>query len=331
MHAGLRCYDSPLPIRLLHVSSSTPHHLSRADYLRGASWGLAAITIWVGWILYTRVAVTKSMHPVDLIALRYGCAGLLMLPIVLRKGFAVRRVGTARWLWMVAGAGVPYVMLSSSGLQFAPAAQAGALIPGTMPLWAALLAIVFLKEHISGWRRAGLALIPVGIVTILGTGLFHFESGYWQGHLLFIGSAMCWAIFTVAMRGSGLDSIHAAAIVSVVSMLVYLPIYLLFLPHGLSAAPWPAIVGQTVFQGVFVSILSLIAYARAVNILGASLAASFASLVPAASMLLAIPLLGEIPGHSDLIGIAVITSGVFLASGAYAAFVPDRNLARSAT
>jgi drug/metabolite transporter (DMT)-like permease len=259
------------------------------------------------------------MSPVDLVALRFSCAGLVMLPMVWRKGFAIARVGIGNWLLLVCGAGVPYVLLSSSGLQFAPAAQAGALIPGTLPLWAALLALVFLKEHIYGLRRVGLALIPMGIATILGTGLFHFETGYWRGHLLFIGASMTWAVFTVAVRRSRLEAMHAAAIVSVVSMVVYLPVYLLFLPHQLAATPWSAIIGQTLFQGIVVSILSLVAFARAVNILGASLAASFASLVPVLAMLAAIPLLGEIPGKSDVLGIAVITVGVFLASGAYTA------------
>ncbi len=307
------------------MSSPLPHHLSRVEYIRGALWGLSAISIWVGWILYTRVGVTSAtskMSPYDLVALRFACAGLVMLPIVLRNGLAIDRIGIVNWLLLVCGAGIPYVLLSSSGLQFAPAAQAGALIPGTLPLWAALLALIFLKEHISGLRRVGLALIPIGIIAILGAGMFHFETGHWRGHLLFIGASMTWAIFTVALRvagRSGLDAMHAAAIVSVVSMVVYLPVYLLFLPHQLGATPWSAIIGQTLFQGIVVSIVSLVAFARAVHILGASLAASFASLVPVLAMLAAIPLLGEIPGNSDVLGIAVITVGVFLASGAYAA------------
>ncbi len=316
------------------MSAPAPHHLSRAAYIRGALWGLGAISIWVTWILYTRVGVTSptsKMSPYDLVALRFACAGIVMLPLLLRRGLAIGEVGLLNWLLMVGCAGVPYVLLASTGLQFAPAAQAGALIPGTLPLWAALLGLFVLKEHISGLRRIGLALIPVGLATILGAGLFHFETGFWRGHLLFMAASMTWATFALAVRRSAIDPMHAAAIVSVISMVVYLPIYLLFLPHQLTHTPWSAIIGQTLFQGIIVSIVSLVAFARAVNILGASLAASFASLVPVMAMLAAIPLLGEIPGKTDVIGIAVITVGVFLASGAYAALGFEAKFSRSAT
>ena len=114
--------------------------LSRATYLTGALWGVFAISIWVGWILLTRFGVTTSLSPYDITALRFGCAGVLLSPIVIRRGLAVRQVGLPLLAVICAGAGVPYVLIASGGLQFAPAAQAGALIPGTMPLWAALLA-----------------------------------------------------------------------------------------------------------------------------------------------------------------------------------------------
>ena len=51
-----------------------------------------------------------------------------------------------------------------------------------------------------------------------------------------------------------------------------------------------------------------------------SLGAGFASLVPVLAMLAAIPLLGEIPKPTDYLGIAAVTIGVFLSSGAYQAF-----------
>ena len=295
--------------------------------MQGAAWGLFAISIWVGWILLTRYGVTTTLSPYDITALRFACAGLLLAPVVYRRGWGIRQVGITKWLVIVCCAGVPYVLIASSGLQFAPAAHAGALVPGTMPLWAALLAMLFLKEKITGVRKLGLMLIPVGIVIFVGAGLTDFASGNWRGHLLFLTAAMTWASFTVAMRSagqSGFTPLQAAAVVSVVSAVVYLPVYLLFLPHRIMEAPLGPIITQTIYQGIFVSIISLYAYARSVAILGASLGASFASLVPVLAMLTAIPLLGEWPKASDYIGIAAITFGVFLSSGAYQAILRKR-------
>ena len=304
--------------------SSLHTPLSRASYLKGAAWGLFAISIWVGWILLTRYGVTTTLSAYDITALRFACAGLILAPVVYRQGWGVREVGIRKWLVIVSCAGVPYVLIASSGLQFAPAAHAGALIPGTMPLWAALLAMCFLKEKITGLRRLGLMLIPIGIFIFIGAGLTDFASGNWRGHLLFLAAAMSWASFTVAMRSagqSGFTPLQAAAVVSVVSAVIYLPVYWLFLPHRIMQAPIGPIIIQTLYQGIFVSIISLFAYARAVSILGASLGASFASLVPVLAMLCAIPLLGEWPRASDYIGIAAITFGVFLSSGAYQAIL----------
>lgn len=309
---------------IAHAADISRQHvpLSRKKYLTGAAWGLFAISVWAGWILLTRYGVTTSLSPYDITALRFGCAGLILLPIVVREGFGLRKIGFRLWAIICFGAGVPYVMIASSGLQFAPAAHAGALIPGTMPLWAALLAMYFLKENISGIRKLGLTLIPIGIVIFVGAGLTHFETGYWRGHLLFLTAAMCWASFTVAMRkasDAGFTALHAASVVSVVSAILYVPVYIFWLPHRIADAPMSAIVIQTIYQGIFVSFVSLFAFARAVSILGASLGASFASLVPALAMLAAIPLLGEVPKPADYLGIAAVTLGVFLSSGAYQA------------
>lgn len=307
--------------------SSTVTIEPRYSYVEGAMWGLFAISIWVGWILLTRHGVTTSLSPYDITALRFACAGLLLLPIVLRDGWGLAKIGWRLWLIICAGAGVPYVLIASGGLQFAPAAHAGALIPGTMPLWAAVLAMIFLHEKIGGIRRAGLMLIPVGIVILVGSGLTDFASGNWRGHLLFLTAALCWASFTVAMRrasSKGLTALHAAAIVSVVSAIWYLPVYALLLPHRIAEAPMSVIVIQTLYQGILVSIVSLFAYAKAVEKLGASLGSSFASLVPVLAMLAAIPLLGEVPKPADYFGIAAVTVGVFLSSGAFQAVFKRR-------
>jgi drug/metabolite transporter (DMT)-like permease len=117
------------------------------------------------------------------------------------------------------------------------------------------------------------------------------------------------------MRQARLDPLHAAALVSTGSLVIFLPVYLTVDGAGLARVPIADLAVQAVFQGVLVTIVSLLFYGRAVAILGASAGAAFGALVPALSALLAIPLLGEWPTHTGWTAIALISGGVYLASG----------------
>ena len=97
--------------------------------------------------------------------------------------------------------------------------------------------------------------------------------------------------------------------------MIYLPIYLALSGPRLALRPLADIAVQAAFQGVLVTIVGVVLYGRAVAMLGASAGAIFGALVPALSALFAIPLLGEWPDRTDWLGIALISSGVFLASG----------------
>src|SRR3982750_537338 len=99
------------------------------NYLKGASYGFAAVGIWASWSVLTRLAVTTSLDAWDIAALRYGVAGLILAPILVQRGLARGRLG---WLGLpvfIAGQGAPYALLAGGGLRFAPARDAGALNP----------------------------------------------------------------------------------------------------------------------------------------------------------------------------------------------------------
>jgi len=168
-------------------------------YLRGAAYGLAAVSIWAGWIVVARLGLRSSLTPWDIAALRFGVAGLLLLPLVLAKGLALDRLGWGGLAAIVLGGAAP-VFLANTGLLFAPAAHAGALFPGVMPLLVALLAAVVLHDEITGIKKLGFALMLPGVLAItLGSG---GELGSMQnlGHALFLCAGLAWAFYTVALR-----------------------------------------------------------------------------------------------------------------------------------
>ena len=123
-------------------------------YTRGALYGLAAFSIWSGWIVVARLGLRTSLTPWDIAALRFGVAGILLLPYVLVKGFALERLGGVGLAAIVFGGAAP-VLLANSGLLFASAAHAGALFPGVMPLMVALLAAAFLQETFTKAKKIG--------------------------------------------------------------------------------------------------------------------------------------------------------------------------------
>lgn len=288
----------------------------RRQLARGVAWALFTILLWASWQIATRFGVTRSMSVYDLVAVRFAVAALVMLPIVWKHGFAIRRLGVGTVLVLAATAGAPYVLVAAGGLSLAPAGQGGALIPGVLPLWVTLLGMLFLRERPSRTRFVGLALIFVGAATIVGVEGIAQSSDQLFGQVLLLGSSCMYAVYSLLNRRSALTSLHATAIVSVVSAVLYLPIYVLFLHPTLALATTQAIAFQALYQGVIISLGALIGWNRSLELLGAARLAPFASLVPVLTLLAAIPILGEVPGPGEWIGTLLISCGVPLASGA---------------
>src|SRR5712691_9073888 len=188
-----------------------------------------------------------------------------------------------------------------------------------MPLFVALIAAVLIGERLAMTRRLGLTLILAGALVIVGLHLDGWSTGATAsrtfGDALFLCASFLTACFTVVMARAKLDPLHAAALVSTGSLVLYLPIYVALSGARLAQIPLADLAVQAVFQGILVTIVSIVLYGRAVVILGASAGAAFGALVPALSALLAIPLLGEWPEAADWAAIILISAGVYLASG----------------
>jgi drug/metabolite transporter (DMT)-like permease len=288
-----------------------------SGYLKGAMSGFAAVSIWASWSVFTRLAVTTNLNTWDITALRFGVAGLILAPMVIRRGLARDRLGWLGLAVIVAGNGAPYALIAAGGLQFAPAYASGALNPGCMPLFVALIATVVLKEQLSIGRKVGLLLILMGALIIVAC---QGWSGTWSisrtiGDALFLLASFLTACFTVTMRQAKLEPLHATALVATGSLVIYLPIYLAFYGARLEQLTLAEFAVQAFFQGVLVTIVALVLYGRAIVILGASDGAAFGALVPALSALFAIPLLAEWPNESSWIAIVFVSIGVYLASG----------------
>jgi drug/metabolite transporter (DMT)-like permease len=283
----------------------------------GVGSGLLVVLCWASWIVATRFGVTTHLTPFDIAFLRYVVASAILAPVLLLRGFGVRQIGLWRTLVLVSGAGLPYLLIGSTGMTFAPASDSGAVTVGTMPVFVAVLSALTDNEKFDATRVVGFVAVTVGIIGIAAHGLFHIESGAWRGHVLFLASAALFAIYTVTFRHSGIGPWHAAAIVNFYSLVIFAPVYFLASgAHLLAQAPSEVMV-QAVMQGVVSAIAALFFYGDAVRRLGASRAAVLSSFTPVVAALLAMPLLGEFPTRLTWAAIIVVSVGVVLASGGF--------------
>jgi drug/metabolite transporter (DMT)-like permease len=256
---------------------------------------------------------SNALDAWDVTALRFGVAGLLLLPLFVRRGLGA--LGPLRAVFLSIGAGAPYLLLTAGGLAFAPAGHMGIITPSCMLLCSTLGGAWILREPLNAPRLLGVGAVTTGLVALGWDGLANHGELTWLGDAMFALGGLFWASYTIASRRWSVEPLHATAVVGVLSMVLYLPGYAWLAGDGIVAAPWRDLIVQGVFQGVLSAIVALLFYTRAVAILGAARGAVFAALVPAFSLLVAIPLLHETPTALQLAGVAIVTVGMVLALG----------------
>ena len=134
---------------------------------------LALVALMVTMIVWgSTFVVTKSVldeaGPFAVTALRFGIGLLVLLPFAYRRGFRVRLALKPAFLLFGLTGVVLYFGLQNLALVFTSAANA-ALISAGVPVAAALLARVFLKERIPLPRLFGIGLSVIGVLLVSDT------------------------------------------------------------------------------------------------------------------------------------------------------------------
>jgi len=285
--------------------------VSPREFVIGLACALGVVVLWSSFHLISRFAVQTTLSAYDLVVLRLGIGGVLMLPVALRYGLGHLRLWQAFVLAMLAGPG--FAVFAFTGYQFAPASHGSAILAGAIPLFTAPIAWLALGERLTGWQIAGLAGILAGVLLLVGDSFGSFGGEVWRGDVLFVIGVADWAVFTLLARAWRVEPMRCTALVAVISMIVYAPIHFALLPSRFATAPLLDIAGQAVFQGVFSMIISLWLFTRAVAALGAALTTTITAAVPATATVGALLVLGEPLTTIIGAGVALVTIGMLAA------------------
>lgn len=304
---------------LVCAMTSTLQDPGRQAVRQGLAWGLLAAAIWASYSVLARYAVKAGLGPADLTLLRFAPGALLMAPLLWRYGLRdLAGIGWRRGLLLTLLAGPGFSMLFMTGFTLAPLAHGAVIAPAAQMLAGVLLSAWIAHQGLTREATIGAAFVLLGLVFVGGDALLQVQ-GEWTllGDGLFLLAGCCWGLFGALSRRWQLEPLRLTAVVLVLSMLLFAPGYLLLADFGrLAAASGELIVVQLLAQGLGAGLVAMLAFNRAVALIGSARAAFFGALVPGAATLLAVPVLGEIPSLLQLLGIAAVVVGLLIAFGA---------------
>jgi drug/metabolite transporter (DMT)-like permease len=284
---------------------------------RGLGFGLAAVAMWAAYLAFARAGVNAGLTPVDFVFLRFVTAGAIMLPWLIHKGIGnLGGVGWRRGAALALFAGPLFIALGVGGYTFAPLAHGAVVQPSALTLGAMAASWLIFGERPPRARAFGVAIILAGLALIaIGKGGAELP-GAWRGDLLFVAAGLFWVGFTILLRHWKIGGIPATAAVAVISAFIVLPAFLATQSFGrLAALPLGTLFTQIIVQGLFSGVLAVIAYGKSVEHLGASKAALFPALVPAAALIAGVPITGEMPAAVEWLGALMATLGLAVAMG----------------
>jgi drug/metabolite transporter (DMT)-like permease len=271
---------------------------------------------WSGSWITGKLAV-GSAPPLEISTVRFVIAALVLAAIAI-----VTRTTLGRGnLWPVVLAGVfgycAYNAFVFVGLTMAPASDGALIVPTTIPVLTAVAA-TFVGERLTATKIAGFALASVGAATVIAAGQTGDEvsSRRLVGDLLMLLGAGCWAVYTVL----GTIALRTRSPLTIVTIAAPVGAALLF-PLGFfekgyaDVAGWSTAVWLNVlYLALAGSVASFIAFYWLVRRVGAGIASMTSYFVPVLTLVMAVVLLGDRPQPLQLVGGAVILTGVRVAT-----------------
>lgn len=278
------------------------------DLRRGYIAAAIVVSIWTGFVIVSRMGTKTALTSYDVIALRYAVSALVFLPFWLRD----RRTLIDKKLVILSLSGaVVYSLFVFAGFHYAPASHAAILLPGFLPFSITIAAWLVLRERVVLSRACGLGIIALGVLCVAVEN-FSKTGIAFAGDALMLAGSCCWALYTVLLRKWNMPARETAIAVTLIAAVLYLPVYVLFLPKGMGEAAWSDIALQGVYQGVIAAVIQMVLYARSVTLLGATRMGLIMAFIPASVGLAAVPLLNEPLTPLICLGLAFVSLGAWV-------------------
>jgi drug/metabolite transporter (DMT)-like permease len=187
------------------------------------------------------------------------------------------------------------------------------LIFGCTPVAVAIMSSLAGHDRLTAARWAGAALSFTGIYTLVGLRA-EISSATFAGDAMIFGAMLCWSLYSVAAQP--LLKRHSPLVVTGWAMTSGTAVYLVFAVIPMLRTDWSAISTTSWILMTASALLALafsyIVWYTAVQRIGSSRTAIYSNLTPIVAMIVAFLWLGEPITRVQMLGAALILSGIAL-------------------
>jgi drug/metabolite transporter (DMT)-like permease len=279
-------------------------------------WGLfaAVSVVWGIPYFFIKVAVDADIPPAFVAWSRVTLGALILLPLAAHRG-ALGGLG-ARWrpivLYAATEIAVPFTLIAI-GEQHVSSSLTAILI-SSMPLAIAVMSIpLSLDDRPTGLRLVGLLMGLGGVVALVGIDVAG-KADELLGAVLILIAMLGYATapIVVRLRLSDLDPLGPIAVSLAGASLVLLPAAIIAPPHG---SPGLDAIGSIVMLGFVCTALGLVLFFALITEAGPNRASLITYFNPLVAVTLGVIVLDEHVGAASVVGLALILSGSWLATG----------------
>lgn len=294
--------------------------VAKKDYYTGIALAVLATLIWSGNFVIAR-GVNQQIPPVSLAFYRWSLATLLIAPLAIKKFKEEKEIVLKNWkyIFWVALTGITlfntFVYVAG---HYTSAINMALIGTTSSPIFATIMAVVFLKERMNTFRIIGILLCVAGIVLLLSKGSWENLASFRfsVGDLWVLAGAFAFAVYNILVRKKpgGISAINFLFVIFLLGTIILFPAYLTEL-NVTGPVQWNGnLYGSIIYLGLGTSVISFLCWNAALQKLGTGTTVLFGNLIPIFSTLEAVWLLGEQINSIHLISGLLVIGGLIIAN-----------------
>jgi drug/metabolite transporter (DMT)-like permease len=294
----------------------------------GIALAIFATIIWSGNFVIAR-GVNQQIGPVSLAFYRWLTGTLIIAPFAWSKYRAEKDLVRVNWKYFfwtaLTGIAVFNTFVYVAG-HYTTAINMALIGTTSSPIFATIMAVIFLKEKMSGFRIAGIILCVAGILLLISKGslqtlaAFHFS----KGDLWVLAGALAFAVYNILVRKkpAGISALNFLFVIFAAGTLMLFPFYLAELFYA-PAPQWSlSLLSVILYLGAGTSVVAFLCWNMALQKLGTGRTVLFGNLIPIFSVWEAVLLLGEKITNIHLISGLIVIVGLIIANTKFKQKVP---------